>query len=417
MDISPPEIRGKELKDVIEVGSSHSQEESIEFLFYLKTEGDIVEVSKRLARDETTGRWIGREKETDLFLKCMADVDRIFIYDKGEGIVSVRSPIINLSDIDPLYQIFMLAVGGPVLEFVYYHKVSLLDIKLPEKLLRFFKGPGFGIEGIRKLAGIEFPFPIMGTIIKPCAGLTPEEVAKKCYLAAKGGVNFIKDDEKMMGPSYCEEKKKIKMVSEALKKVYEETGNKCIYAPHLVARADRILETAKRYIEWGATALMLNVILGHNVEVLKILREDPDINVPLYAHSGGRSGLSTGERRIDDTVWVRLIRLCGGDFFQHGVFGEKNTHIASLDEILLSHLVNVMREETSGIKDMVPVAAGGLSIEKIELNLEKHFDEKFGFGVALLAGSSLLDDPEGPEKGARKMKEKIESSIERSRFF
>ena len=203
------------------------------------------------------------------------------------------------------------------------------------------------------------------------------------------------------------------MVSEALKKVYEETGNKCIYAPHLVARADRILETAKKYIEWGATALMLNVILGHNMEVLKILREDPDINVPLYAHSGGRSGLSTGERRIDDTVWVKLIRLCGGDFFQHGVFGEKNTHIASLDEILLSHLVNVMREKIDGIKDTVPVAAGGLNISKIEENIKKHYDENSGYSVALLAGSSLLDDPEGPEKGARKMKEKIKSFIEK----
>lgn len=71
----------------------------------------------------------------------------------------------------------------------------------------------------------KLPDPILGTIIKPCAGLTEKEVAEKCYLAAKGGVKFIKDDEKMLGPFYCQPKKKIKLVSEALKKAYQSKRN------------------------------------------------------------------------------------------------------------------------------------------------------------------------------------------------
>lgn len=406
----PKELRNKELKEIIEVGSQHSKDESIELVFYIKTDKDIVETSKKLAIDETTGKWIGNEKPSELFKKCVADVDKIFVYDRGEGIVFIRTPLINLSEeADPLYQILMLAVGGPVLEFVYYSKVALLDINLPEKILKKFPGPLFGIDGIRKLTDTEFPFPVIGTIIKPCAGLTEKEVAEKCYLAVKGGVKFIKDDEKMLGPSYCLPEKKIKLVNQAIKKAYEETGNKCIYAPHLVERADKIKDTAKRYIEWGATGLMLNVVLGHNFEVLKILREDPDINVPLYAHSGGRSALSTGERRIEDRVIGKLIRLCGGDFFQHGVFGVSDTHIASLDENLLTELICVMREETGDVKDTIPVAAGGLRIENLELNLKKHFDKKYGYHVALLAGSYLLGHPEGPFKGALEFSERVKS--------
>lgn len=305
----PTEVRNREWKDIIVLGSQYKKEESIELVYYLKCEGDIIEVSKKLAMDETTGKWIGKGKPPLLFKKCVADVDKIYVFDKGEGIVFIRTPIINLSEEkDPLYQILMLAIGGPVLEFVYYSDVSLIDINLPEKILKKFPGPLFGIEGIRKLTETEFPEPLVGTIIKPCAGLNEKEVARKCYLAAKGGVKFIKDDEKMLSPSYCNEKKKIKLVKEALKKAYEETGNKCIYAAHLVERADKIKETAKRYIEYGATGLMLNVVLGHNCEVLKILREDSDINVPLYAHSGGRSALSTGNRRIEDGVIVKLIK-------------------------------------------------------------------------------------------------------------
>ncbi|MGC8977044.1 MAG: RuBisCO large subunit C-terminal-like domain-containing protein [Candidatus Ratteibacteria bacterium] len=412
MKYIPKELRKKRLKEIISFSSQYKKEESIELVYYLKCDGDIIEVAKKLAIDETTGRWIGKGKPTSLFKKCIADVDKVYVFDKGEGIVFIRTPIINLSlKKDPLYQILMLAIGGPVLEFVYYSKVALIDINLPEKIIKKFKGPRFGMNGVRKLTDTEYPYPIIGTIIKPCAGLTEKEVAEKCYLAAKGGIKFIKDDEKMLSPSYCDEKKKIKLVSEALKKAYEETGNKCIYAPHLVERADKIKDEAKKYIEYGATALMFNVILGHNFEVLKILREDKDINVPLYAHSGGRSALSTGYRRIEDNVIVKFIRLCGGDFFQHGVFGVKDTHIASLDEELLIKLVYVMREDLGGIKDTIPVAAGGLRIENLKLNLKRHYDKKFGYGVALLIGSYLLSHPKGPYYGAKEFCEVVKNYI------
>ncbi len=407
----PPEIRGKEIKEVKELNSRHSPEDSLELLFYLKTQGDLEETALRLARDETTGKWIGKGEPTSLFKKSMADVDKIFILEKGEGIVSIRTPLINISPEDPLYQILMLAVGGPVLEFVYYERVTLLDINLPPSLLKRFPGPSFGIFGVRELLNLPPSHPILGTIIKPCAGLTPEEVADKCYQAVKGGVRFIKDDEKMLGPAYAPPEKKIKLVSQALQKAYEETGVKCIYAPHLVGRADKLVDIARRYIEWGATGLMLNVVLGHTPEVLKILREHPEINVPLYAHSGGRSGLSTGPRRIEDGVIVKLIRLCGGDFFQHGVFGVRDCHVASLDENLLHHLVYTMRQEIPGIKDTIPVAAGGLGKETLKRNLTEHYHPQFGYGVALLAGTGLLGDPEGPESGGRKMREIIEEFL------
>ncbi|MCS7180921.1 MAG: RuBisCO large subunit C-terminal-like domain-containing protein [bacterium] len=204
----PKELRNKKLKEIIKLKSVHKKEESIEIVYYLKCEGNIVEIAKKLALDETTGKWIGKGKSTSLFKKCIADVDKIYIFDKGEGIVFIRTPIINLSEEkDPLYQILMLAVGGPVLEFVYYSDVALIDINLPPKTLEKFPGPLFGIEGIRKITETPFPYPIVGTIIKPCAGLTEKEVADKCYLAAKGGIKFIKDDEKMLSPSYCDEKK------------------------------------------------------------------------------------------------------------------------------------------------------------------------------------------------------------------
>lgn len=406
----PYELKGKELLEVIHLGSKFSKEESIELKFYIKTTGDLIKVAQDIARDETTGPWVGQGDPTPLFLRSQADVDRIERYGENEGVIYVRTPLSNISEeADPLYQFIMLAVGGPVLEFVYYQEVALLDFTFPESFIRRFHGPKFGINGVRELLGLKDGEPIVGTIMKPCAGLTPKEVAEKCYQSALGGVMFIKDDEKMLGPSYCQLEEKIKLVSQALKRAEEETGKKCLYAPHIVARADKIKDVAKKAIEWGATALMFNAVLGHNYEVLSILAEDEEINVPLYAHSGGRSGLSTGPRRIDDTVIAKLLRYSGADFFQHGVFGMKEMHVASLDDGLLHNLVKVMREEIPGIKDMIPVAAGGLGVTNVGINLKEHRDERFGYGVALLAGSNVLKHPDGPKAGAIAMRQAIQA--------
>ncbi|HOJ39188.1 MAG TPA: hypothetical protein PK644_01820, partial [bacterium] len=56
----PEEIQGKPLKKLVRIGSRHSPEEAVELVFYLKCAGDVVEVASRLARDETTGGWVGR---------------------------------------------------------------------------------------------------------------------------------------------------------------------------------------------------------------------------------------------------------------------------------------------------------------------------------------------------------------------
>jgi len=409
----PYELKGKELLEVINLGSKFSKEESIGLKFYVKTTGNLVKVAQDIARDETTGPWVGQGEPTQLFIRSQADVDKIERYGEKEGVIYIRTPLSNISsETDPLYQFIMLAVGGPVLEFVYYQEVALLDFSFPRNFLERFPGPKFGINGVRKLLNLKDGEPIIGTIVKPCAGLTPREVAEKCYQSALGGVMFIKDDEKMLGPDYCPLEEKVKLVSQALKRAEEETGRKCLYAPHIVARADKIKDVAKRAIEWGATALMFNAVLGHTYEALSILAEDKEIDVPLYAHSGGRSGLSTGPRRIDDTVIAKLLRYSGADFFQHGVFGMKEMHVASLDDGLLHNLVRVMREDV-GVRDTIPVAAGGLGVTNAGINLKEHKDERFGYSVALLAGSNILKHPDGPKAGAVAMHQAVQAYYEK----
>lgn len=401
----PVEIKGREPMEVIELDSQHSLEDSILFKYYIKTNADLVETAKRIAEEETTGRWIGGGTPTQIFNSARADVSRIEKYGPGEGVIYVRSPLGNLDmESDFFYQLAMLSVGGPILEFVYYQSVAFLDFQLPEKALKRFPGPKFGAKGTRKMIGLDDKEPIIGTIIKPCCGLNPEEAAEKCYQAALGGAVLIKDDEKMMNPKYCPFEKKVKLVSEALKKAEAKTGRKVIYAPHLPVRPDKMKDMAMKAIEYGATGIMFNAILANNLGTVEILAGDPEINVPVYVHSGGRSALSTGPRRIDEVVIAKLTRLCGGDYFQIGVMGQFNVHVASLTPSMLLMLDKVFKEHIEGIKDTVPVTAGGLGAANLGKNVEA-----FGPDVALLAGSNLLDHPMGPKAGGIAMYQAYEA--------
>ncbi|RKY04745.1 hypothetical protein DRP77_03005 [Candidatus Poribacteria bacterium] len=395
-EYEPVEIKGREPIDVIELESQHDPDESITFVYYIKTNADLIETAKKVAEEETTGRWIGNKPVTELYLKARADVSRVEVYGDGEGVIYVRSPIRNLDlDGDMFYQLQMLSAGGPILEFVYYERVAYLDFELPPKILERFPGPKFGIKRIREMIGIPDDTPIMGTIIKPCAGLTPEEVAEKCYEAALGGAVLIKDDEKMMGPDYCPFERKIKLVREALDAAEKETGRKVIYCPHIVARPDQIKSVVKRAIDLGATGVMFNAFLANNLGTVEALASDPEINVPIYVHSGGRSAMTTGPRRIDEVVWAKLVRLCGGDFYQIGVMGQFNVHVASLNPPMLLKLADVFRRPWGHLKETIPVTAGGLGVKNLGKNIEA-----FGCDFAALAGSNLLDHPWGPKAGA-----------------
>src|SRR5690606_36876754 len=154
--------------------------------------------------------------------------------------------------------LWLTMIGGGTHALLAYEKSRLMDFKLPDAVLRAFPGPGFGPAGIRQVLGAEPDELLIGTIVKPTAGLTPDEVADICYEAARGGVRFIKDDEKMLNPAYCPLGERVRKVSEALKRAEDETGQSVLYAAHITANPDRLLQNAEIALENGATALMVN---------------------------------------------------------------------------------------------------------------------------------------------------------------
>jgi len=73
---------------------------------------------------------------------------------------------------------------------------QLIDIQIPEVVIKTFPGPAHGPLGIRQLTGYEREQPAFGTILKPTAGITPKEVELLVAEAAECPLFlFIKEDE------------------------------------------------------------------------------------------------------------------------------------------------------------------------------------------------------------------------------
>jgi ribulose 1,5-bisphosphate carboxylase large subunit-like protein len=370
--------------------------------YYIESSQDLRRVAETIADVESTGGWLGTGQPTELYLKCRAHVADVREVAPGKGEVDILFPLINL-DLDEaaFVGLWLTMIGGGTHAMTIYDKSRLLDFRLPPAALRYFPGPAFGPEGTRAWLGAAPGELLIGTIMKPTAGLTPAEVADICYQAAVGGVRFIKDDEKMLNPAYCPLRERVRAVSKALKRAEDETGQRVLYAPHITTRPERLLDNAHVALENGATALMVNFFAA-GFNSLLTLREQIKPPVPIYAHCGGKEafGRATGQG-VDPVVVARFARLLGGDYFRVSTLG--GYLVGSRPEEVRA-LAAVMSEPMPGIKPMMPAVSGGLNPRTLGPNLAV-----FGTDALMLAGTGVTQHPLGIKAGTAAMRQAAEA--------
>jgi 2,3-diketo-5-methylthiopentyl-1-phosphate enolase len=271
-------------------------------------------------------------------------------------------------------------------------KLKLLDLEFPESFTNQFKGPKFGVPGLRDLLGVH-DRPLLNNMIKPCIGLDPQETAKLAYEAARGGVDIIKDDELVGNPEFCPIIDRIKAVQEALKKADDEKGEKTLFVYNITDRPDRIRENALRAIDAGAEALMLNYFpLGF--DATRIVTEDPDINVPILGHSDftGAAYESPWSGMSMSLIGAKIPRLCGLDMMiALTPFGK----FPVMSDVFMQGGLQMLAP-WGHIKPMMPMPGGGTTQGHVQ-----ELIETFGIDVMVAAGGAIHGHPMGPAAGAK----------------
>lgn len=382
----------------------HTPDDSVLATYYIESQQPLADVAKTVAEIETTSTWNSPEPMSALFRECQGEVADVQESSPGVGTISILFPLRNLDLEQAAFSsLWLLMIGGGTFALLAYSKSRLVDFALPAWAYRHFPGPRFGISGTRRILDLGEHDLIIGTIVKPTAGLTPEEVAQLCTTAAMAGVRFIKDDEKMMNPDYCPLGKRVKLVVEGLKRAEDATGQKVIYAPHITAGPGQIRQNAEIAVENGASGLMLNFFAA-GFGSLEMLVRDPGIDVPIYAHCGGKEAMGRAQGQgIAPNVVAKFARLMGGDYFRSGILG--SYLVGSPEESALINLT--LRESLPGITDAVPALSGGLNPGNLAANLAA-----YGTDIMVLAGSGIFAYPGGPKAGVQALRQVAQTFVE-----
>jgi ribulose-bisphosphate carboxylase large chain len=94
--------------------------------------------------------------------------------EEGERVTRARVTLSwPLATVGPSLPNLVATVAGNLFELKAVSGLRLLDIRMPPAFAAAYPGPRFGVEGTRRLAGVEGR-PLVGTIVKPSVGLDPK---------------------------------------------------------------------------------------------------------------------------------------------------------------------------------------------------------------------------------------------------
>lgn len=211
-------------------------------------------------------------------------------------------------------------VAGNLFELREVAALKLLDLTLPQAFADHYPGPGFGIEGTRRIAQVD-DRPLIGGIIKPSVGLTPLETAQAVRALCDGGIDFIKDDELQANGSLCPFEDRLNAVSNVLDAHEAKTGKRPLYAINLTGEVDEMLARHDLVVARGGNCVMVSL---NSVGLAGFTALRRHASLPIHAHRNGWGYLGRSpDHGWAFPAWSKLWRLAGADHMHVNAIANK----------------------------------------------------------------------------------------------
>lgn len=376
--------------------------------YLIETPGDPRRAAGTMAGEQSSGTFVPVPGETpELKARAAARVERL---EEVEGAAEpslptpgasgpVRRARVTLSwpmdNVGPSLPNLMTAIGGNLFELRAFSGLRVEDVRLPPEFAAAGPGPRFGPEGTRRLAGVARG-PLIGTIVKPSVGLTPEGTAALVGAMAGAGLDFVKDDELQADGPACPFERRARAVMDVLNRHADRTGKKVMFAFNLTGEVDEMRRRHDLVQRLGGTCVMVSMIPAGLTGVLALARHSA---LPIHAHRNGWGALSRHPALGWSYVaFSKLWRLAGADHLHvNGLsnkFCEGDESVAASARSLLSPLM-----EGHPMRAM-PVFSSGQTAAQAAPTLR-------ALGSADLihaAGGGILGHPGGPRAGVEAMR-------------
>ena len=352
---------------------------------------------ERLALEGSTSSWMDVAEETDELRERLTS--KVLGYYEIPAPKGTKKAIVQLGfpdgawDINLNVPMLLLSIAGNF--FAFPTKTRLLDVTIPSAVAKRFKGPKYGIEGIRKILGVE-KRPLCLQIIKPKMGMTPQQTADQVYQSALGGADLCKDDEMLGELDVCPLEARLEAVLKALEKAEKETGHKTLYMVSITDEVDKINEKARLAVKMGATGLLLAYSAG--LSSLRVLAEDEAAKAPILLHVSHMLGFLP---TINFPTLAKLCRLCGADMMLTPSIWS-SIPVASLEESL--RVSQTLHAPFYHIKRAWPMPAAGMYP-----GLMAELVKENGPDIIVPAGGGMLGHPMGYKAGAMAWRQAIDA--------
>ncbi|MBL7742597.1 MAG: ribulose-bisphosphate carboxylase large subunit family protein [Chitinophagaceae bacterium] len=248
--------------------------------------------------------------------------------------------------------VMVSTLQGNLYEITQFTGLKLMDIELPASFGEKFNGPAFGIEGCRKLTGVQNR-PLIGTIIKPSIGLTPLQTADMVKILAEAGIDFVKDDELLSSSANSSFDDRVNAVMKVINSHADRTGKKVMYAFNISGETDEMLQRYEKILKSGGTCAMVSI---NSVGLSGAKKVFDQRQLAIHAHRNGWGMLTRHPLLgIDFRAYQKIWRLAGVD--QLHVNGIQNKFWESDDSVVNS--IEACLKKMYDHKTVLPVVSSG----------------------------------------------------------
>ena len=361
----------------------------IEAVYHLDTADDPEKTAALIAGEQSSGTFVAIPGEDEALKARAAARYEITALDQSNNPDTKRYELKlswPLENLGPSLPNLMTTIAGNLYELKPVRSLRLIDMTLPPAFAQAYPGPAFGIAGTRALTGV-LQEPLVGTIIKPSVGLSPQDTANIVAQLCEAGVDFIKDDELQADGPACPFDERVALSMDVINRHAERSGKKVMYAFNLTGELDEMKRRHDLVQQLGGTAVMLSL---NSVGMAGFNAFRRHAQLPIHAHRNGWGYLQGG---WSYTAWQKLWRLAGVDHMH--VNGIANKFQEDDDSVIASARACMTPMFVDKPCTIMPVFSSGQTVRQAAPTWERLQSTDLIF----LAGGGLFAHPGGIAAG------------------
>ena len=305
----------------------------------------------------------------------------------------------------------LLSVAGSALTGT---GAKLLDMRIPDPLLRTFTGPAFGPRGLRDTFN-KHGRPLLACTIRPMYGLSPRMYGRAAYEALIGGVDMTADPTLLHSIPSNPWRERFRFVAEAAAAATRETNEFKCHAVNITAAT---LEDMQERALWARDLELAMVMVDSAAIGWSALQSIVNFcakNELLICAMGGRA--LSGDT-LSEQLQAKLLRFAGADVVSTGsplrgnvsnrryVTGVLN---ALRDDYLpqAADMGHYVEQPLAGLTAAFPAVGGGHN--------PWHFPrliDAVGTDTIIQCGGAIMSHPGGSLAGATACRTAVESLVQ-----